>query len=217
VTTGWPGGGRPSRVEVERSDRARELLDIILEGDPKLRKMLGAGRVRHITSGAGSDVFTFGADRVVKIISHADDCNVAALLWDEGGKVPGWPIIYDFADLDDKMTYPLGWDESVCLAVVERVLPADELSERNAERMGEVMSRLDLMHEVHLGMREQSAIDLDDTLNPLDKEQQKWVAQLAEGLTAIDRWDEDTSLDFWSFGNVGLNTDRQAVWVDFGI
>lgn len=202
----------------ERSDRSRELITLLIEADSKLRKTVGRKKIRPITSGASSDVFALGADRVIKVISHPgtlDDCDVAALLWDNGPTV-GWPVIYDFAEIDGTMTHALGWDDPVCVAIVERVTPGEELrSKRDKERLSHVLAHIEEMHKAHLGLP--TSIELDELLEPLDNEQKRWVSQLADGLTAIERWDDATSLDFWSFSNVGLDKNHNAVWVDFGI
>lgn len=211
---------RAERIHTERSTRAREILSAIAEVDPDFRRSFGRRKLRHIGSGATSNVFALGKDRVVKVISHPntlDDCEVASLLWEEK-PARGWPAVYDFAEIDQDVTYPAGWDDPVCVAVVERVTPGDDIkSERDQRRLGEVISRIDSMHEVHLGLRKQADIDLHDLVAPLDDEQRRWVSQLADGLSAINRWDDDTSLDLWSFSNFGLNKCREAVWVDFGV
>lgn len=196
----------------ERSDRAREIIDAVVEVDPGFRKAVGRKKIRYIASGTASDVFTLGRDRVIKVISHPailDDCEVASLLWDEG-PTRGWPIIYDFAEIDTATTYPLGWDYPVCIAIVEKVTPGSEMKDSDQRRLLDVLDRIEQLHNEHLGHRHGQKIELNEI-------GRRWLSQLADGLTTIDRWNEDTSIDTWCFNNVGLNRRREAVWVDFGV
>lgn len=215
----------------DRERRARQLVDLLLEEDDHLRELLAGHPMKAITAGSASVVFTFGPDRVIKVISpgpwplrstELDDCDVAATLWEAGGNVVGWPKVYDFAQINPDDTYAMGWDDPVCVVVVEKVWPGDDLSKSDRDRLGRVVTRLDRIHALGFmdepfRTRHEQQIDLDESLDPFDDEQNRWLKQFVEGLTAIDRWEQQDSLDFWSFSNVGLTRDREAVFVDFGI
>jgi len=202
----------------EREIAAAQLIELVLESDSRFTRAVGSRPIRYMVSGGTTDVFAAGTDRVIKVTStELDDCDVAELLWDRG-RVTGWPFIYDFAYLDDDAVFDLGYDIPVCITVVERVISGNQMNKLDGQRLSDALWRVDDMHAEHILGRPLAEASRASSTNPdLDAEQQRWVKQLISGLKTTGRWDESDSLDTWSFGNVGLNKKRQAVWVDFGV
>jgi hypothetical protein len=128
-----------------------------------------------------------------------------------GRKVVGWPYVYDFARLDLDTLPESGALGDICIAVVELVTSAEEMDRRTKKYKDLIAAAFQVKRSFPKNPWELARA------NQLSEQAMKWAEQLYEGLIAIHRDKVNYELDLYNDGNWGLNSDDEAVWIDFGV